>query len=87
MEEQAKQERIQTAKQISELNANVVKLEDINKELLAKNSELECKLAAVKHVNSKMERQVETLSLRVSSEGNLENDDNKVKYFTGLPNF
>ena len=87
MEELAKQERIQTAKQISELNANVVKLEDISNELLAKNSDLECELAAVKHVNSKMERQVETLSLRVLSESNIENDDNKVKYFTGLPNF
>ena len=39
------------------------------------------------HVNSKMEQQVETLSLQVLSEINLENDDNKMKYFTGLPNF
>lgn len=64
-----------------------MKLVDANKELLAKNSVLECELAEVKYVNSKMERQVETLSLRVLSEGNLENTESKVKYFTGLPNF
>ena len=86
-EEEAKQEKIQTAKQISELDATVMKLVDDNKELLAKKSLLECELAEVKHVNSKMERQVETLSCRVLSEGNLENDNSTVKYFTGLPSF
>ena len=35
-EEEAKQEKIQTAKQIAELNATVIKLIDDNKELLAK---------------------------------------------------
>ena len=86
-EEEAKQEKIKTAKQISELDATVMKLVDDNKELLAKKSLLECELAEVKHVNSKMERQVETLSCRVLSEGNLENDNSTVKYFTGLPSF
>ena len=61
-EEEAKQEKIQTAKQISELNATIMKLVDDNKELLAKKSLLEGEIAEVKHVNSKMERQVETLS-------------------------
>lgn len=44
LEEQAKKEKIQTAKQLSQLNATIVKLTDDNKELLSKHSELEHKL-------------------------------------------
>ena len=84
-EEEDKQEKIRTAKQIAELNATVVKLIDDNKELLAKKSLLEGDIAEIKHVNSKMERQVGTLSCRVLSEANLESDNSAVKYFTGLP--
>lgn len=83
----AKQERIQTAKEISELNATVVKLAADNKELLEKHGVMECQISEVTHLNSKMEGKVDALSLRVLSERNLDNDDSKVKYFTGLPTF
>ena len=52
---------------MSELDATVMKLVDDNKDLLAKKNLLEDEIAEVKHVNSKMERQVETLSCRVLS--------------------
>ena len=39
-----------------------MKLVDDNKELLAKKSLLEGEIAEVKHINSKIKRQVETLS-------------------------
>ena len=48
---------------------------------------LEGDIAEIKHVNSKMEQQVETLSCRGLSEANLESDNSAVKYFTGLPSF
>ena len=54
-EEEAEQEKIQTAKQIAEFNATVVNLIDDNKELIATKSLLEGDIAEIKHINSEME--------------------------------